>query len=36
MMKAIDLFNALGDRFRNFGNDAESQRVIDEACRANE
>ena len=34
-MKAIDLFSALGDRFRNFGNDAESQRVIDEACRAN-
>lgn len=35
MKKAIGLFCALGDRFRNFGNDADTQRIAREACLAN-
>lgn len=35
MKKVVDLFAALGERLRNFGNDAETQRVVAEACRAN-
>ena len=35
MKKAIGLFSALSDRLRNFGNDAETQRIAREACLAN-
>lgn len=35
MKNAIDLFTALGGRLACFGEDAASQRVIAEACRAN-
>ncbi|MDE5624114.1 MAG: aldehyde dehydrogenase [Alistipes sp.] len=35
MKDAIGLFSALGERLRDFGNDAHTQRVIADACRAN-
>lgn len=35
MKNAVELFSALGERLRDFGNDAQTQRVIADACRAN-
>ena len=35
MKDAIGLFSALGERLRDFGNTAQTQCVIDGACRAN-
>lgn len=35
MKDAVELFTALGLRLRDFGNDAETQRIAGEACRAN-
>ena len=35
MKDAIGLFSALGERLRDFGNTAQTQHVIDDACRAN-
>lgn len=35
MKDAIGLFSVLGERLRDFGNTAQTQRVIDGACRAN-
>lgn len=35
MKTAIGLFSELGDRLRDFGNDADTQRIAGAACRAN-
>lgn len=35
MKRAIELFSALGDQLRNFGNDTRSQLVIERACACN-
>lgn len=35
MKDAIGLFSALGERLRDFSNTAQTQHVIDDACRAN-
>lgn len=35
MKNAVEIFAALGERLRDFGTDAVSRRVVEEACRAN-